>query len=85
MGASPPSPVAPLRPSWHPPPKRKTALLIWLTIYPSLTVLLVLFGDRLLVLPLALRTLVMTGVLVPLMVFVLLPLLQKAFAGWLRK
>ncbi|HRP00996.1 MAG TPA: hypothetical protein PLN54_16320 [Flavobacteriales bacterium] len=72
-------------PAHRPPPKWKTALLIWLAIYPSLTVLLVLFGDRLLVLPLALRTLVMTGVLVPLMVFVLLPLLQKAFAGWLRK
>lgn len=72
-------------PAHRPPPKWKTALLIWLAIYPSLTVLLVLFGDRLLVLPLALRTLVMTGVLVPLMIFVLLPLLQKAFAGWLRK
>ena len=38
-----------------------------------------------LVLPLALRTLLMTGILVPLMVFVLLPALQKTFAGWLRK
>ncbi len=72
-------------PAHRPPPKWKTALLIWLAIYPSLTVLLVLFGERLLVLPLALRTLVMTSILVPLMVFVLLPLLQKAFAGWLRK
>ena len=70
-------------PAHRPPPKWKTALLIWLAIYPSLTVLLVLFGERLLVL--ALRTLVMTGILVPLMVFVLLPLLQKAFGGWLRK
>ncbi len=72
-------------PAHRPPPKWKTTLLIWLAIYPSLTVLLVLFGERLLVLPLALRTLVMTGILVPLMVFVLLPLLQKAFGGWLRK
>lgn len=72
-------------PGHRPPPKWKTALLIWLAIYPSLTVLLVLFGERLLVLPLALRTLLMTGILVPLMVFVLLPALQKTFAGWLRK
>lgn len=72
-------------PAHRPPPKWKTALLIWLAIYPSLTVLLVLFGERLLVLPLALRTLLMTGILVPLMVFVLLPALQKTFAGWLRK
>ncbi len=69
----------------RPPPKWKTAILIWLAIYPALTLLVALFGEYLILLPLALRTLVMTAILVPLMVFVLLPQLQRVFAGWLRK
>ena len=68
-----------------PPPKWKTALLIWIAIYPSITLQVLLFGEALARLPLPLRTLVMTGILVPLMVFVLLPLLQKVLGGWLRK
>jgi antibiotic biosynthesis monooxygenase (ABM) superfamily enzyme len=36
-------------------------------------------------LPIPVRSLVLTAVLVPLMVFVLLPRLQKLFAGWLRR
>jgi len=39
----------------------------------------------LLLMPPALRTLVLTLVLVPLMVFVLLPALQKLFARWLYR
>jgi len=67
------------------PPRWKTAVLIWLAIYPSITLLMLLFGDLLAQLPMPLRTLVLTVVLVPLMVFVLLPRLQKLFAGWLRR
>ena len=69
----------------RPPPKWKTALLIWLAIYPSITLLVLFFGQHLAQLPLMLRTLVMTAILVPLMVFVLLPWLQKLFGTWLRK
>lgn len=72
-------------PAFRQPPKWKTALLIWLAIYPSITLLILFFGEYLIQLPLLLRTLVMTGILVPLMVFVLLPLLQKLFVGWLRR
>ena len=68
-----------------PPPKWKTAVLIWLAIYPSITALFIVFGDHLLLLHPALRTLVLTLILVPLMVFVLLPALQKLFAGWLHR
>jgi antibiotic biosynthesis monooxygenase (ABM) superfamily enzyme len=42
-------------------------------------------GDFLESLPPLLRTLVLTGILVPLMVFVLLPFLQKTFKSWLHK
>ncbi len=67
------------------PPRWKSAILIWLAIYPSITLFLFLFGERLMALPLPLRTMAITLVLVPLMVFVLLPMLQKLFAGWLRR
>lgn len=69
----------------EPPPKWKIAVLIWLAIYPSITLLFVLAGEQLLLVPLPLRTLAITLVLVPLMVFILLPALQKLFSGWLSK
>ena len=67
------------------PPKWKTAILVWVCIYPSVTSLFLIFGDQLALLPPMLRTLVLTLVLVPLLVFVLLPLMHKLFAGWLHR
>ncbi|MBK9193487.1 MAG: hypothetical protein KA230_06985 [Flavobacteriales bacterium] len=67
-----------------PPPKWKTAVLVWIAIYPSITILFLLFGEQLEQLPAPLRTLVLTLILMPLLVFVLLPLLHKTFARWLR-
>jgi hypothetical protein len=66
-------------------PKYKMAIIIWLAIYPSINVLFLLIGDKLNALPLLLRTLIITGILIPLMVFILLPLLTKIFAKWLSK
>ena len=68
-----------------PPSRWKMALLIWLAIYPCITLLFLFFGERLVLLPVPLRTLVVTLILVPLLSFVLLPALQKLFAGWLRR
>lgn len=67
------------------PAKWKFAIMVWLAIYPSITVVQILLGDILKNLPLALRTLILTGILVPLMVFILLPLLRKILAKWLEK
>lgn len=55
------------------------AIKIWVAIYPAITLVLWLFGRQLGQLPLAFRTLVLTLILVPLMVFVLLPLVHKLF------
>lgn len=55
------------------------ALKIWVAIYPAITLVLWLFGKPLAQLPLGLRTLFLTLVLVPLMVFVLLPLVNRLF------
>ncbi|MBP7407581.1 MAG: hypothetical protein KA941_02370 [Flavobacteriales bacterium] len=67
-----------------PPPRWKIAVLIWLAIYPSITLLFFFFGKPLLLIPLPLRTLAVTLILVPLMVFILLPAMQKLFKNWLN-
>ncbi len=67
------------------PPKWKFALMVWIAIYPSITFVQFLLGNKIIQLPLPLRTLIMTGILVPLMVYVLLPLLRKLLGDWLNK
>ncbi|MEO5777314.1 MAG: hypothetical protein ABIQ27_10425 [Flavobacterium sp.] len=52
-----------------------TSLKIWVVIYPSITLFLYLFGKPLSVMPLYERTLLLTIVLVPWIVFVGLPFL----------
>jgi len=62
------------------------AVLIWTAIYPTITLLFVTLEDefaRITYLPL--RTLLITLIIVPLMVFVITPLLQLLMAGWLKK
>lgn len=59
--------------------------MVWFAIYPAITLLTYLIGDLIKKLPLPLKTLIMTGILVPLMVFVLLPLLRKILGNWLNK
>jgi len=52
------------------------ALKIWLVIYPSITLLLFLFGKQLSALPLYQRTFLLTIALVPWMVFAGMPLID---------
>jgi antibiotic biosynthesis monooxygenase (ABM) superfamily enzyme len=80
----PPSTDPPAPPMRIGPPRWKLAILVWLAIFPALTLLLWLIGPEIRDWPLALRTLALTAVLVPVMVFVLLPALQRLLAGWLR-
>jgi len=64
----------------------KQAAITWLAIYPTITLVLWLFEPLgLFDLPLPLRTLILTAVLVPVMVFVLMPTLTQLFGGWLRR
>ena len=53
------------------------AIKIWIVIYPSITLFNILLGGYLNSLPLFLKTLALTLVLVPWMVFVGLPLINK--------
>jgi antibiotic biosynthesis monooxygenase (ABM) superfamily enzyme len=52
------------------------ALKIWVVIYPSITLFLFLFDKPLSALPLYQRTLLLTVLLVPWMVFIGIPLLD---------
>jgi hypothetical protein len=67
------------------PPKYKTAVVIWIIIYPTINLILLLLGDSLNELTLPFRTLIMTLILVPLMVYVLMPFANKLFNSWLNK
>lgn len=67
------------------PPKYKMTILIWVALYPSLNIFLVVFGDVLNPLPLPLRTFIISTALVPLLTFVLMPILTKRYNDWLMK
>jgi antibiotic biosynthesis monooxygenase (ABM) superfamily enzyme len=62
----------------------KTTLAAWLVAFLTVTILLTLFGDQLGSLPLPLRALVISGVLVTLMVNLVMPVLSAAIARGIR-
>ena len=68
-------------------PKWKMAIVIWLGIYPTITLVLATLGQLILPLkiPIYLKTIPITLVVVPIMVFIVLPFLQKLFNSWLQK
>ncbi len=75
--------------SMHPtqratPQRYKMFLLTWLAIYPLITAILWLFGSFLSLFPLPLRTLILTGALVYLMTYIVMPKLTKLFHRWLN-
>ncbi|MGA5822871.1 hypothetical protein ACPC54_34040 [Kitasatospora sp. NPDC094028] len=69
----PAMPAAPAMPSVH-----RRALITWLAVYPTITAAFLLLGPYLGSLPVAVRTLVMTALVVPVVVYAVMPLLLKA-------
>lgn len=65
------------------PPRYKIALLTWAAAFPVLTAVNVLLAPVLARLPLPGRTLLMTGLLVGLLTYVIMPRLTRIFAAWL--
>ncbi|WP_179343394.1 hypothetical protein [Winogradskyella ursingii] len=59
--------------------KIKSTLIVWVAIYPAITAILFLFGKYLNELPLTIRTLALTVMLVPSMTYVLIPFWTKVF------
>lgn len=67
-------------------PRWKNAVIIWIAIYPLITSLMLIAGKWLnQINPMPLRTLCMTIILVPTMVFIIIPLLNKIFKNWLNR
>jgi antibiotic biosynthesis monooxygenase (ABM) superfamily enzyme len=60
-----------------PPTKHQLALMIWVAVFPTLTVLNLLLGDTLADLPSVLRTFVLATVAVPIVIYGLMPRLHK--------
>lgn len=67
------------------PPKWKFAVMVWIAIYPLITLITLLVGPKITHLPLPIKTLIMTLIAVPLMVYVALPFLRKIMKNWLNK
>jgi antibiotic biosynthesis monooxygenase (ABM) superfamily enzyme len=67
------------------PPRWKVAALTWFGVFPVVTAMLTLAGPWLDRLPLVARTFAITAVLVPAMVFVVMPALTRAFRSWLQR
>lgn len=57
----------------------KKVFIAWISIYPVITIILLLFGNELNAMPVLVRTLILTVILVPLMVYVLIPFWSKVF------
>jgi antibiotic biosynthesis monooxygenase (ABM) superfamily enzyme len=60
-----------------PPTRHQLALMIWICVFPSLTVINLSLADWLRPMPTVLRTFVVATIAVPVVVYGLLPQLQK--------
>ncbi len=65
------------RPSAGPPTKHQLALMIWLAVFPTLTVLNLALGSWLHTLNPILRTFVLATVAVPIVIYGLMPQLHR--------
>ena len=67
-----------------PPSKHQLALMIWVAVFPTLTVLNLLLGDLLAGMPAVLRTFVLATVAVPIVIYGLMPRLHRLRARFVR-
>jgi antibiotic biosynthesis monooxygenase (ABM) superfamily enzyme len=68
-----------------PPSKHQLALMIWLAVFPTLTVLNLTLGDWLRTLNPILRTLVLATIAVPIVIYGLMPQLHRIRVRLLTK
>jgi antibiotic biosynthesis monooxygenase (ABM) superfamily enzyme len=67
------------------PPRYKVALLTWIGIYPVIAVLLAVCGAKIGRYPVAVRALVLTACAIPIMTWLVMPVLTRVAAGWLYR
>ncbi len=75
----------PQLPANHPPLRWKMALITWLGIFPTVSLLLAFVAPYLAPLPFLLRTAVITGLVVLIITWGIMPRLGPLFHGWLVK
>lgn len=75
--------TVPGRPGTPPPPPYKMALLTWITIFPLITLVVVILGPPLGGLPLVPRLAITTAVTVPIMTWLVMPRVTRLLHGWL--
>ena len=68
-----------------PPTKHQLALMIWVAVFPTLTLLNLLLGDLLADTPSALRTFVLATVAVPIVIYGVMPRLHQLRARLLTR
>jgi antibiotic biosynthesis monooxygenase (ABM) superfamily enzyme len=68
-----------------PPSKHQLALMIWVAVFPTLSILNLAFGDTLSDLPSVLRTFVLATVAVPIVIYGLMPRLHRLRARMLAR
>ncbi|MFZ9473603.1 MAG: hypothetical protein ACO28K_00630 [Bacteroidia bacterium] len=67
------------------PKSWKFAFLVWCFIYPAITVLNLTLGPYVAAFPLAVKTLIMSLILVPLMAWMYIPFINNRFYHWMRR
>jgi antibiotic biosynthesis monooxygenase (ABM) superfamily enzyme len=65
------------------PPRARLALLTWVGAYVVILLVLAIGGPALASWPLALRALVLSGLMVAAMTWVIVPAMTRLFRGWL--
>jgi uncharacterized protein len=66
------------------PPRRRLALLTWVSAYAVITLILELLGPFMAPWPLALRTLLLSGLMVSILTWAVMPALTWLVRGWLQ-
>ncbi|OLE26946.1 MAG: hypothetical protein AUG49_06855 [Catenulispora sp. 13_1_20CM_3_70_7] len=64
----------------RPPSIHRRAVLTWIAVYPTITVIQSLLGTHVARYPLPLRTLIVTVLMAPLVTYLMLPAVLKAHA-----
>lgn len=62
----------------HPPSTHQLALMIWIAVFPTLTVLNLLFSSVLSGAPIVLRTFILATIAVPIVIYGIMPQLHRA-------
>ncbi|MEO1249247.1 MAG: hypothetical protein AAFW76_05345 [Pseudomonadota bacterium] len=65
------------------PRKDRMAILTWAVVYPLITLLLLILEPLLTGLPMPLRTLALSAIMVPIMVYLAMPAVTSKFSRWL--